>query len=88
MLIFFLPATVFYLLLMCKQDDPSIMNFPPPLPALESLWEARMFGLFLLWFFLQALFYLLPIGKVSYWVAIGSLWIINLCIRLEGRVCS
>ncbi|KFU99847.1 Lamin-B receptor [Tauraco erythrolophus] len=63
-LMFFLPATVLYLLLMCKQDDPSLMNFPPPLPALESLWEARVFGVFLLWFFLQALFSLLPIGKV------------------------
>ncbi|NXJ60329.1 LBR protein, partial [Rostratula benghalensis] len=63
-LIFFLPATVFYLLLMCKQEDPSLMNFPPPLPALESLWETRVFSVFLLWFFLQALFYLLPIGKV------------------------
>ncbi|NXC69633.1 LBR protein, partial [Anhinga anhinga] len=62
-LIFLLPATVFYLLLMVKQDDPSLMNFPPPLPKLESLWEARVFGVFLLWFFLQALFYLLPIGK-------------------------
>ncbi|KAM9241310.1 delta(14)-sterol reductase LBR isoform 3-T5 [Leptosomus discolor] len=64
LMIFFLPATVFYLLLMCKQDDPSLLNFPPPLPALESLWEARVFGVFLLWFFLQALFYLLPVGKV------------------------
>ncbi|XP_068009663.1 delta(14)-sterol reductase LBR [Melanerpes formicivorus] len=64
LLIFFLPATVFYLLSMCKQDDPSILNFPPPLPALESLWETRVFGVFLLWFALQALFYLLPIGKV------------------------
>ncbi|NXS93631.1 LBR protein, partial [Jacana jacana] len=63
-LIFFLPATVFFLLLMCKEEDPSLMNFPPPLPALESLWETRVFGVFLLWFFLQALFYLLPIGKV------------------------
>ncbi|NXP44597.1 LBR protein, partial [Heliornis fulica] len=62
-LILFLPATVFYLLLMCKQDDPSLMNFPT-LPTLESLWDARTFGIFLLWFFLQALFYLLPIGKV------------------------
>lgn len=77
-LIFFLPATVFYLLLMCEQDDPSLMNFPPPMPALESLWEARVFGVFLLWFFLQALFYLLPIGKVSYSVAIVSLWIVDL----------
>ncbi|NXI60039.1 LBR protein, partial [Chloroceryle aenea] len=63
-LIFFLPATVFYLLLMCKQDDPSLLNFPPSLPALESLWETRVFCVFLVWFFLQALFYLLPIGKV------------------------
>ncbi|XP_009076740.1 PREDICTED: lamin-B receptor [Acanthisitta chloris] len=64
LMIFFLPATVFFLLLMCKQDDPSLMNFPPLLPALESLWETRVFGVFLLWFFFQALLYLLPIGKV------------------------
>ncbi|KAM6354982.1 delta(14)-sterol reductase LBR isoform 2-T5 [Podargus strigoides] len=64
MMMLFLPATVLYLLLLCKQDDPSLMNFPPPLPALESLWEPRVFGVFLLWFFLQALFYLLPVGKV------------------------
>ncbi|XP_074845994.1 delta(14)-sterol reductase LBR isoform X2 [Carettochelys insculpta] len=62
-MIFFLPATVFYLLLMCKQEDPSVMNFPP-LPALGSLWETRVFGVFLLWFFVQALFSLLPVGKV------------------------
>uniref|UniRef100_A0A452I1B5 Delta(14)-sterol reductase LBR n=1 Tax=Gopherus agassizii TaxID=38772 RepID=A0A452I1B5_9SAUR len=62
-MIFFLPATVFYLLLMCKQEDPSVMNFPP-LPAFDSLWETRVFGVFLLWFFLQALFSLLPAGKV------------------------
>ncbi|NXL91339.1 LBR protein, partial [Alectura lathami] len=64
LLMFFLPATVLYLLLMCKQGDPSLLNFPPPLPALESLWEVKVFGVFLLWFFLQALFYLLPVGKV------------------------
>ncbi|KAJ6666839.1 hypothetical protein lerEdw1_018841 [Lerista edwardsae] len=62
--IFFLPATVFYLLLMGKQKDPSFLNFPPPLPTFESLWEIRVFGILLLWFFLQVLFYLLPIGKV------------------------
>uniref|UniRef100_A0A803YD52 Delta(14)-sterol reductase n=1 Tax=Meleagris gallopavo TaxID=9103 RepID=A0A803YD52_MELGA len=84
MLIFLLPATVLYLLLMCKQDDPSLMNFPPPLPTIESLWEAKVFGVFLLWFFFQALFYLLPIGKVSWLVAIGSSWIINLWVRLKG----
>ncbi|NWS79313.1 LBR protein, partial [Toxostoma redivivum] len=63
MLMLLLPATVLYLLLLCKQDDPSLLNFPP-LPALESLWEGKVFGIFLLWFFLQAVFYLLPIGKV------------------------
>lgn len=72
MLMLFLPATVCYLLLMCKQDDPSLLNFPP-LPALESLWDWRAFGVILLWFFLQAVFYLLPIGKVGW---------------LEGGVCS
>ncbi|TKC37679.1 hypothetical protein EI555_012671 [Monodon monoceros] len=59
-----LPAFLFLLLLMCKQEEPSLLNFPPPLPALYDLWEARVFGAYLLWFFLQALFYLLPIGKV------------------------
>ncbi|XP_019405089.1 PREDICTED: lamin-B receptor isoform X1 [Crocodylus porosus] len=63
-MIVFLPATVLYLLLMCKQEDPSIMNFPPPLPSFDSLWETRVFGVWLVWFFLQALFYLLPVGKV------------------------
>lgn len=59
-----LPAFLFLLLLMCKQKEPSLLNFPPPLPALSDLWDARVFGLYLVWFFLQVLFYLLPIGKV------------------------
>ncbi|KAJ7341021.1 hypothetical protein JRQ81_004673 [Phrynocephalus forsythii] len=63
-MVFLLPGTVLYLLLMCSQEDPSLLNFPPPLPAFADLWETRVFGVYLLWFFLQALFYLLPIGKV------------------------
>ncbi|XP_001514233.2 delta(14)-sterol reductase LBR [Ornithorhynchus anatinus] len=59
-----LPVVLFLLLLFCKQKDPSLVNFPPALPALTSLWETRVSGIYLLWFFLQALFYLLPIGKV------------------------
>ncbi|XP_057382749.1 delta(14)-sterol reductase LBR isoform X1 [Balaenoptera acutorostrata] len=59
-----LPAFLFLLLLMCKQEEPSLLNFPPPLPALYDLWETRIFGAYLLWFFLQVLLYLLPIGKV------------------------
>uniref|UniRef100_A0A8C3YG80 Delta(14)-sterol reductase LBR n=1 Tax=Catagonus wagneri TaxID=51154 RepID=A0A8C3YG80_9CETA len=59
-----LPVFLFLLLLMCKQKEPSLLNFPPPLPAVSDLWDTRVFGIYLLWFFLQALFYLLPIGKV------------------------
>ncbi|KAG8511804.1 Delta(14)-sterol reductase, partial [Galemys pyrenaicus] len=64
LIMFGLPVFLFLLLLMCKQKDPSLLNFPPPLPALSDLWETRVFGVYLLWFFLQSLFYLLPIGKV------------------------
>ncbi|KAL1769686.1 lamin-B receptor [Sigmodon hispidus] len=59
-----LPAVLFLLLLQCRQKDPSLLRFPPPLPALDELWETRVCGIYLLWFFVQALFYLLPIGKV------------------------
>ncbi|XP_049724426.1 delta(14)-sterol reductase LBR [Elephas maximus indicus] len=59
-----LPVLLLLLLLMCKQPDPSLLNFPPPLPAFNDLWETRVFGAYLLWFFLQALLYLLPVGKV------------------------
>nr|KAF6395310.1 lamin B receptor [Rousettus aegyptiacus] len=59
-----LPAFLFLLLLMCRQKEPSLLNFPPPLPALYGLWETRAFGAYVLWFFVQALFALLPIGKV------------------------
>ncbi|XP_029448948.1 delta(14)-sterol reductase [Rhinatrema bivittatum] len=63
-MIFLLPAAVFYLLWICEQKDASILILPLALPAFESLWDIRVFGVFLLWFFAQALFYLLPIGKV------------------------
>uniref|UniRef100_A0A8C9FF93 Uncharacterized protein n=1 Tax=Pavo cristatus TaxID=9049 RepID=A0A8C9FF93_PAVCR len=86
-LMFFLPATVLYLLLMCKQDDPSLMNFPPPLPALESLWEAKVFGIFLLWFFFQALFYLLPIGKVS-WSWCSPAFIFQFLVKEGKKPCG
>ncbi|KAB0390446.1 hypothetical protein E2I00_001349, partial [Balaenoptera physalus] len=67
-----LPAFLFLLLLMCKQEEPSLLNFPPPLPALYDLWETRIFGAYLLWFFLQALLYLLPIGKCAFAATVFS----------------
>uniref|UniRef100_A0A8C6QHT1 Delta(14)-sterol reductase LBR n=1 Tax=Nannospalax galili TaxID=1026970 RepID=A0A8C6QHT1_NANGA len=59
-----LPGSLFLLLLLCRQNDPSLLSFPPPLPTLDELWETRVCGVYLLWFFVQALFYLLPVGKV------------------------
>ncbi|KAK7907559.1 hypothetical protein WMY93_016171 [Mugilogobius chulae] len=61
----FLPAWVFYLLLQVDRDDPSLMNFPPPLPPLESLWDLQAFGIVVLWMLFQGLLYILPIGKLS-----------------------
>ncbi|OBS64325.1 hypothetical protein A6R68_07136 [Neotoma lepida] len=37
-----LPACLFLLLLQCRQKDPSLLSFPPPLPALDELWETRV----------------------------------------------
>lgn len=59
-----LPVVVILLLSLCRQGNPSLLSFPSPLPALRDLWEPRASGLYLLWFFVQALFYLLPVGKV------------------------
>ncbi|XP_055465363.1 delta(14)-sterol reductase LBR [Psammomys obesus] len=59
-----LPAFLLLLLLRCRQTDPSLLSALPPLPALDELWETRVCGVYLLWFLLQALFYLLPVGKV------------------------
>lgn len=60
----FLPAWVFFLVLQVNQEDPSLMNFPP-LPALESLWDAQALGIVVLWMLFQALLYILPVGKLS-----------------------
>uniref|UniRef100_A0A8C0SJ84 Delta(14)-sterol reductase LBR n=1 Tax=Canis lupus familiaris TaxID=9615 RepID=A0A8C0SJ84_CANLF len=59
-----LPTFLFLLLLLCKEKEPSLLNFPPPMPALSELWDTRAFAIYFFWFSLQALFYILPIGKV------------------------
>lgn len=71
-----LPAFLLLLLLRCGQQDPSLLSALPPLPALDELWETRVCGLYLLWFLLQALFYLLPVGKVKFW---GLLFGLGFC---------
>lgn len=61
----FLPAWVLFLVLQVNQKDPSLTNFPPTLPSLETFWDFQAFGFVLLWILFQALLYILPVGKVS-----------------------
>uniref|UniRef100_A0A4W5QE38 Delta(14)-sterol reductase LBR n=1 Tax=Hucho hucho TaxID=62062 RepID=A0A4W5QE38_9TELE len=59
----FLPVAVLGLMVVCSQEDASLMS-PPPLPALDSLLDPHVFGMVVLWFLFQALLYVLPVGKV------------------------
>ncbi|XP_054847022.1 delta(14)-sterol reductase TM7SF2 isoform X2 [Eublepharis macularius] len=64
-LLILLPATVFCLLLTCKSEQASLLDFPLPLPTLRSLWNPQDFALVLAWVGLQAFLYMLPTGKVT-----------------------
>ncbi|KAG7265258.1 LOW QUALITY PROTEIN: hypothetical protein CRUP_022693 [Coryphaenoides rupestris] len=57
----FLPSWVLFV----KLEDPSLLNFPPPLPSLKAFWDPQALVLVLLWVLFQVLLYLLPIGKAS-----------------------
>lgn len=61
----FLPAWVLFVILQGNLEDPSLANFPPPLPPLEAFWDAQALGLVILWILFQVLLYVLPVGKVS-----------------------
>lgn len=61
----FLPAWVLFIILQVNLDDPSLANFPPPLPPLEAFWDAKALGFVVLWVLFQALLYILPVGKLS-----------------------
>ncbi|KAK1889103.1 Delta(14)-sterol reductase LBR [Dissostichus eleginoides] len=61
----FLPAWVLFLVLKVNQEDPSLANFPPPWPPLESFWDAKALGFVVLWILFQVLLYILPVGKMS-----------------------
>ncbi|XP_053576088.1 delta(14)-sterol reductase TM7SF2 [Bombina bombina] len=64
-LLFVLPATVLYLLLTCNTEDASVLRIPGPLPPLKSLWGPFAVTLLLGWASLQAVLYMLPMGKVT-----------------------
>lgn len=61
----FLPSWVLFVIQQVNLEDPSLLNFPPPLPPLEAFWDPKALALVLLWVLFQALLYLLPIGKLS-----------------------
>ncbi|XP_032398243.1 delta(14)-sterol reductase LBR isoform X2 [Etheostoma spectabile] len=61
----FLPAWVLFLVLQVNLEDPSLANFPPPLPPLQSFWDAQALGFVILWVLIQVLLYILPVGKLS-----------------------
>ncbi|KAM9339068.1 delta(14)-sterol reductase LBR [Symphorus nematophorus] len=61
----FLPAWVLFVILQVDLEDPSLANFPPPLPPLETFWDTQALGFVILWVLFQALLYILPVGKLS-----------------------
>ncbi|CAL8312705.1 unnamed protein product [Lota lota] len=61
----FLPSWVLFVILQVNLKDPSLLNFPPPLPPLKAFWDPKALALVLLWVLFQALLYLLPVGKLS-----------------------
>ncbi|XP_034555560.1 delta(14)-sterol reductase LBR [Notolabrus celidotus] len=68
----FLPAWVLFVVLQVNLEDPSLVNFPPPLPPLETFWDAQALGFVILWMLFQAVLYVLPVGKLSEGVALRS----------------
>lgn len=61
----FLPAWVLFVILQVNLEDPSLSNFPPPLPPLEAFWDPQALGFVILWILFQVLLYILPVGKLS-----------------------
>ncbi|MED6260706.1 hypothetical protein ATANTOWER_026801 [Ataeniobius toweri] len=68
----FLPAWVLFLVLHVDQKDPSLSNFPPALPSLETFWDPQALVFVVLWILFQALLYILPVGKLSDGVLLRS----------------
>ncbi|XP_054617832.1 delta(14)-sterol reductase LBR isoform X1 [Dunckerocampus dactyliophorus] len=61
----FLPSWVLFVVLQVNLKDPSLANFPPPVPPLETFWDAQALGFVVLWILFQAILYILPVGKLS-----------------------
>ncbi|KAM4692972.1 delta(14)-sterol reductase LBR [Discoglossus pictus] len=62
--IFFLPVFLFCLLFACSKTNANFFDFYQNLTVGDFL-SYEVLGFFLLWIFLQVLFYMLPIGKIA-----------------------
>ncbi|XP_061756381.1 delta(14)-sterol reductase LBR isoform X4 [Nerophis ophidion] len=68
----FLPSWVLFVVLQVNLKDPSLVNFPPPVPPLETFWDAQALGFVVLWILFQAILYILPVGKLSEGIPLRS----------------
>uniref|UniRef100_A0A3B4UUZ9 Delta(14)-sterol reductase TM7SF2 n=1 Tax=Seriola dumerili TaxID=41447 RepID=A0A3B4UUZ9_SERDU len=62
----FLPLTVLFLICVSRSPEASVLQWPPPLPSADQLWEPLAPVLLLGWIGLHALLYLTPVGKVRF----------------------
>ncbi|XP_061904146.1 delta(14)-sterol reductase TM7SF2 isoform X1 [Entelurus aequoreus] len=61
----FLPLTVLFLVCVSRSPEAAVLQWPPPLPTIDQLWDPLAALLILSWISLHAVLYLLPFGKVS-----------------------
>ena len=60
----FLPLTVLFLICVSRSPEASVLQWPPPLPSTDQLWDRLAPVVLLSWIALHALLYLMPLGKV------------------------
>uniref|UniRef100_A0A3Q1GN07 Uncharacterized protein n=1 Tax=Acanthochromis polyacanthus TaxID=80966 RepID=A0A3Q1GN07_9TELE len=62
----FLPLTVLFLICVSRSPEASVLQWPPPLPSKDQLWDPVAPMLLLGWITLHALLYFMPLGKVGH----------------------
>lgn len=62
----FLPLVVLLLICVSRSPEASLLQWPPPLPSTDQLWDPVAPVLLLGWIGLHALIYLTPLGKVKH----------------------
>lgn len=60
----FLPLTVLFLICVSRSPEASVLQWPPPLPSTDLLWDPLAVVVLIGWVSLHALLYMMPVGKV------------------------